>query len=206
MISTLPIGAFSRFSPPCDPVELSSGLASERWMIRQEIRNPFWYWSNSCGCIILPPNGMKTDFGSIPKLIQRVPHLDRMTFLPSYICHDDLYWFRYVLIPRFQFYLNDDGMIVLLPSQRDCLLDGIFEPDDEVRKSVYNQHFYIEPIGRMFADAMLSDMMTVQSHGDAAWERKVVRSGLFLGGWVPWGIKTLRQDSLPPDNPEICTA
>lgn len=200
------LGAFSRFCPKCEAIELPNGLADERWMVTQDVHNPFWYWSNRMGCLIPPPNGMKTDFGSIPKAIQRIPHLDRMTFGPSYICHDDLYWFRYVLIPRFPFYLNDEGMIVLLEEQRGCLMDGIFEPDDEVRKSIYNRCFYLEDIGRMYADAMLSDMMTVQSHGDAAWERKVVRTGLFLGGWVPWGIKTLRQKNPPPQDHEICTA
>lgn len=203
------LGAFSRFSPRCDPIELPNGKFSERWTVTQKYDDPFFYWSNKRGVIIPPNNGMKTDFGSIPKPLQAIHGLDRMTFLPSYVCHDFLYWYRYALKPRLCVEVDDAGMIRLTPAQKDCLLDGIFEPNDNTRIWVYGAEFSVVPVGRLWSDGTLNEMMFVQSHGDAAWERPVVQSGLFVGGWVPWWLKNIRfnnPSSNDPQNHEIVTA
>ena len=204
-------GAFSRFACQVEPIELPDGICSERVSVIQDRANPFFYWSNTRGVLVCPPHGMHTDFGSIPKSIQRIPHLDRMTFAPSYILHDCLYWFRYALKPRICVELepDDSGMIHLTGAKWACLLEGIFEPNDNIRMALYMDEFHIVPVTRLWCDVLLNEMMYVQTHGDAAWERPVVQTGLFLGGWVPWWLHARRKaggDDPPPLDHEICTA
>jgi hypothetical protein len=186
-------GAFSRFAPRVDPIENEDGTASEQVRVAQDPYNLFYYWSNARGVLIAPPNRMKSDFGSIPKTIQRVPRLDRMTFLPSYISHDDLYWFKYCIKPAFVAGVDEHGMIQLTPAQMSCLIAGVMEQDDNLRISIYMNEYSIVPVKRLWSDGTLNEMMCVQTRGDATWERKVVQTGLFIGGGIPWWLHERRK-------------
>ena len=204
-------GAFSRFSCRTDHIELEDGTCSERVSVVQDPASIFFYWSNVRGILVCPPNGMHTDFGSIPKALQRIHGLDRMTFAPSYINHDCLYWFRYALKPRMciEMQYDNSGLIRLTVAQRACLSEGVFEPNDNMRIALYMEEFFVVPVTRLWCDGLLNEMMYVQTRGDAVWERPVVQTGLFLGGWVPWWLHARRKagsDDLPPLDHEICTA
>lgn len=59
-------------------------LRSGKYIFRQKTPQ-FWYLTIR-GEYITPPDGMKTDLGSIPQMFWRI--LPKDEFAPAYICHD----------------------------------------------------------------------------------------------------------------------
>lgn len=180
------LGFFSVPAPRVDPVIEPNGECHGFFRVDQDPARVFFYASHRLGVVLAPNHRMITDFGSIPRVLQGLPRLDRTTYLPSYIGHDFLYWFRYVLR------LPPEG---LDPWRLSVLHRGVFELDDDARVTIYEEAFEVVPCGRLYCDGLLSEMMTVQTYGDARWQRKVVRSGLFVGGWAAWLGKQRRKGS-----------
>jgi hypothetical protein len=124
---------------------------------------------------ILPPEGMKTDLGSIPQIFQWLVLKDK--YNKAYIPHDAAYFYRYSFVP------NGERTEKHLRLAAECC----HIMDEATRITRMGELFRLVEIeSRHTADAWLDDIIYTISEGNAKFDRLLIAGGLWLGSWGPW--------------------
>lgn len=160
-------GYFTTLEPDLQPVP-----GTIYFRLRQSVGNLFFF-RGADGSYTCPPDGMKTDLGSIPPVVHWLA--DPREYAASYITHDEDYWRAYRLRP---FHGMSEGSV------RHGLLNYAMA-DEADRLDVARLYFHVEPITRRQADDRLNESIYT-GYRCPGWKRLVIWKAVRIGGWWPW--------------------
>ena len=135
------------------------------------------YWCRlGSDTVILPWEGMVTDFGSIPR--PATPFISRNSFQGPFTFHDTVFFTRYVLVSR-------SGIVGELERRR--IQAAAHQENESLRLELLGDEFDVQPVrSRHLADDWLDAIIRHETKGGARLARAVIRFGLLVGSWGPW--------------------